>query len=333
MSTLVAYSDSEASPEEESSEEESTSQEEEEESYEEENEVSSADDVVRAVLSTLLTSVVQASVEGYREVKDSDSEVSSDSEEESTDEEGREEPAHERKLQRKPKAEEPALPPIEDLQISVPAYECVHLGQVESLVGDTAVVKGAPGKPAMDLDSVLFSEGGAPLGRVSDVFGPVIQPFYAVRFNSAEHAASKGVCVGSSVFCAPRTEHSAFVFLDQLRRMKGSDASWLNDEEPPTQCLDFSDDEQERQAKRERKQQGQGGEGQEGHSAHAGGRKRPHANSLFYRQNRRYNPRDYGPIRWNSQHLAHEQQQQQQSLPNPFAMNVTRPPPPPPPRQ
>ena len=37
-------------------------------------------------------------------------------------------------------------------------------------------------------------------------------------------------------------------------RLKGSDASWLNDREPPEALLDYSDDEQERNAKKKRQQ-------------------------------------------------------------------------------
>ncbi|XP_077999516.1 uncharacterized protein LOC144452318 [Glandiceps talaboti] len=40
-----------------------------------------------------------------------------------------------------------------------------------------------------------------------------------------------------------------YVFLQQLQQMKGSDASWKNDEEPPDEFLDYSDDEQEKEAK------------------------------------------------------------------------------------
>lgn len=35
-----------------------------------------------------------------------------------------------------------------------------------------------------------------------------------------------------------------------FRRMKGSDASWEHNNEPPVACLDYSDDEEERQARR-----------------------------------------------------------------------------------
>ena len=34
--------------------------------------------------------------------------------------------------------------------------------------------------------------------------------------------------------------------IDKLKNIKGSDASWSNDNEPPVECLDYSDDEEER---------------------------------------------------------------------------------------
>ena len=36
-------------------------------------------------------------------------------------------------------------------------------------------------------------------------------------------------------------------------RIKGSDASWENDEEPPAECVDFSDDEKERAIRAKKK--------------------------------------------------------------------------------
>ena len=51
------------------------------------------------------------------------------------------------------------------------------------------------------------------------------------------------------VYFAPRTRHTAYVFVDALFKQKGSDASWEHDQEPPEGCLDYSDDEEERRAK------------------------------------------------------------------------------------
>ncbi|KAK7865621.1 hypothetical protein R5R35_009787 [Gryllus longicercus] len=143
------------------------------------------------------------------------------------------------------------LPPIEDLHITVPESECVEIGKVLSIVDSLVVVQSIKGCPSLDLDSVLFLDNGhKALGEVFDVFGKVSEACYCVRFNSKDHALSKGVEVGMPVFYAPRTEYSKYVFLADLTRMKGSDASWAHNNEPPTRFLDYSDDEQERRARK-----------------------------------------------------------------------------------
>merc|ERR1712200_121717 len=58
---------------------------------------------------------------------------------------------------------------------------------------------------------------------------------------------------GQQIFFAPKTEHTAFVFLEQLMKMKISDASWCNDEEVPLDFQEFSDDEQESKARQRKK--------------------------------------------------------------------------------
>lgn len=146
------------------------------------------------------------------------------------------------------------LPKIEDLNITVPEEDCVKIGTIASCVQELVVIESLPGNPALDLDTVLFLDfGKRTLGHIFDVIGPVNQPIYCVRFNSAEHILEKTVSPGMSVFYAPKTEHTAYVFLEQLMKMKISDASWANDEEPPPNFLDYSDDEQERKAKQELK--------------------------------------------------------------------------------
>ncbi|ELU09547.1 hypothetical protein CAPTEDRAFT_212561 [Capitella teleta] len=66
----------------------------------------------------------------------------------------------------------------------------------------------------------------------------------------------KNLHTGTTVFyAADMSEYTHYVFLSQIQRMHGSDASWENNNEPPAQHLDYSDDEQERSAKRERVRQ------------------------------------------------------------------------------
>lgn len=271
----------------------------------------------------------QISTDSSSDSSDSSSSSDSDSSSLSSGDENEEEPETKPKLTRKPRKTKNELlpldlPPIEDLQISVPEYEAVSMGTISSVVGTLVVVKAFPNTPALDIDTVLFLDKGTKsLGRVFDTFGPVMTPYYSVRFNDPDDIGRKAIEVGSEVFCAPRTEHTSYVFIEELRKLKGSDASWRHDEEPPLKHLDFSDDEEERRAK-----------------------------NPFYRKQRRYNPAELGPIKWNSGHVQQQQpyqpqqqqqqpervmrpsaflpgqyielpqqQQQQQNLPNPFRMH------------
>lgn len=150
------------------------------------------------------------------------------------------------------------LPPIEDLAISLPAQETTKIGNIVSVVDRLVIVRALPETPAVDLDTILFLENGSKaLGRVFDVFGPVTEPHYCVRFNSAEHVRARGAAPGMDVYVAPRSKHTSYVFLSELMKIKGSDASWLNDIEPPPSQVDYSDDEEERKANRAKREQRQ----------------------------------------------------------------------------
>ncbi len=336
MSFLVSYPDSDTDEvkTEETSESEST----EEVSY-------SSADVVANVLDDIVTlAVVKREVPGmldHRDIKveyeseEEDEESSSSDDDDADDEDeddndsmedkdspikssGKEKQPNQAKKNKKKASSADCdiqLPPIEDLHISVPEEACALIGTVESIVDDLVVVKALPMTPAIDLDSVLFLDTGArPLGKVFDVLGRVNEPFYCVRFNSNDHIREKEVTVGQEVYCAPKTEHTAFIFVEQLRRMKGSDASWKDNLEPPPRFIDYSDDEEERNARKARKanKTGQNGQAQEAQqigvkrtshgNAVAASNSNSNSNNPFYRRNRHYNPRDYGPIRWNSPH-------------------------------
>lgn len=66
---------------------------------------------------------------------------------------------------------------------------------------------------------------------------------YQVRFNELYPLDPTRVQVSRSVFHVPA--RSNFVFLSQLKKWKGSDASNVHDEEPADEELEFSDDEAE----------------------------------------------------------------------------------------
>jgi len=109
-----------------------------------------------------------------------------------------------------------------------------------------------------DLDTVLFLEKGRKvLGEVFDVLGQVADPLYCVRFNSNQQILDRGIKIGDVVYCAPKTEHTQFVILSKLMQVRGSDASWEHDVEPPSRYVDYSDDDEEREARQEQRKRRQ----------------------------------------------------------------------------
>lgn len=144
-----------------------------------------------------------------------------------------------------------SLPPIENLSLKVQPTQLFHIGRISSIIDTLVVVQSFKNMPAIDLDSVLFLRDGLALGRIFDVFGQVIEPLYSVRFNSNEEIRERNIQIDSGVYIAPDLQApiTGYVFPEQLKRMKGSDASWEHDNEPPEYALDYSDDEEERTAK------------------------------------------------------------------------------------
>lgn len=146
------------------------------------------------------------------------------------------------------------LPPIEDLHITVPEQDCVELGSVSSVIEQLLLVKTIRGAPLLDIGTVLFLQKGQKvLGEVFDVLGQVADPLYCVRFNSNQQIKEKEINLGDKVYCAPRTEHTQLIILSNLTKIRGSDASWENDVEPPSKYVEYSDDEEEQAARRSRR--------------------------------------------------------------------------------
>eukprot|EP00794_Sanderia_malayensis_P011939 gene11939-13175_t len=143
------------------------------------------------------------------------------------------------------------LPDEPELKVDLPKDARLDLaGEVQSLVEQMIVIKGIKGCPALDIETIFFKENREPFGKVFDVFGPVPSPFYAIRIRKDDTMESLGLSVGEKIFYAPNYLNvTNYVFLEQLKRMKGSDASWTHDQEPPPHCVEFSDDEEEAKAK------------------------------------------------------------------------------------
>ncbi|RWS31288.1 H/ACA ribonucleoprotein complex non-core subunit NAF1-like protein [Leptotrombidium deliense] len=187
---------------------------------------------------------------------DSESDSSSSSESESSDEsECKQESSCQTKNKKIPvtKGELTVydLPPIENLNITLPVEDLDHMGRISSIIDFLVVVQSFKNKPVMNLDSVLFMKNGSPLGHVFDVFGPVVAPLYSIRFNSSQEITERNITIDAPVFYAPNYSSpiTDYVFYQQLLAAKGSDASWRHNNEPPSEFVDFSDDEEERMAK------------------------------------------------------------------------------------
>ncbi|KAI0078859.1 NAF1-domain-containing protein, partial [Panus rudis PR-1116 ss-1] len=129
------------------------------------------------------------------------------------------------------------------------------VGDIMSIVGQVVIVKGTAShvmnrasEKALDSDTLLVFEDRKVLGYVYETFGPTHQPLYQVKFNQQYPLDPEKVKVGREVFHVPA--RSKFVFVSQIKHLKGSDASNAYDEEPGEDELEFSDDEEEQAYKR-----------------------------------------------------------------------------------
>ncbi|KAF7784155.1 hypothetical protein Agabi119p4_320 [Agaricus bisporus var. burnettii] len=151
---------------------------------------------------------------------------------------------------------------VVDSIITIPELEEVgkdeeleKVGDVMSLIDNVVIVRGSPSEyfnrgseKALDSDTLLVFEDRKVMGYIYETFGPTSQPFYQVKFNQAYPLDPEKVKIGRGVFHIPRRSH--FVFVNQLKHFRGSDASNLHDEEPAEDEVEFSDDEAEAEHRR-----------------------------------------------------------------------------------
>nr|XP_033797483.1 H/ACA ribonucleoprotein complex non-core subunit NAF1 [Geotrypetes seraphini]XP_033797490.1 H/ACA ribonucleoprotein complex non-core subunit NAF1 [Geotrypetes seraphini]XP_033797501.1 H/ACA ribonucleoprotein complex non-core subunit NAF1 [Geotrypetes seraphini] len=151
------------------------------------------------------------------------------------------------------------LPLVEDLTIILPKNVGVTaIGIISNIIEQLVIIESLKDIPPLKEGSILFKEDGLAIGKIFEIFGPVSRPFYMLRFKTSERIEHKGINLHDTVYFAPSIEDfTKYIFIEQLKKQKGSDASWMNDQEPPAEALDFSDDEQEKHAKQTKKPQNQ----------------------------------------------------------------------------
>lgn len=147
------------------------------------------------------------------------------------------------------------LPAVDDLNITLPDnVEMKPFGVVTSIVDQLVIFESRFNQPVLSEGSVIFKGNRSSAGKIFDIFGPIPRPSYLLRFNSEEHIAAHGVKVEDIMYFVPNSqEFTKYLETERLKQQKGSDASWTNDDEPPPDVLDYSDDEKEREAKKQRK--------------------------------------------------------------------------------
>lgn len=135
------------------------------------------------------------------------------------------------------------LPPIENLSISVSEKDLIKIGKIKSIVDVLVVVEAETVMPPLDIDTVLFKSNGEPFGEIFDVFGPIKEPHYLIRFNSMKHIKEEGIVKDMDVYFVPDKDRklTKFVFVSELQKIPGTDASGEHDNEPPDNASDCSD--------------------------------------------------------------------------------------------
>ncbi|XP_048852414.1 H/ACA ribonucleoprotein complex non-core subunit NAF1 [Brienomyrus brachyistius] len=147
------------------------------------------------------------------------------------------------------------LPTVQDIGVILPEdTEIQPIGVISSIVEQLVIIESLKDTPPLNDDSVIFDKVRRSVGKVFEIFGPVSRPYYLLRFNSADHISEKDLNLNDTMYFAPSLkDFTDYIFTEQLKVFKGSDASWKNDQEPPPEALDFSDDEEEKMAKQKKK--------------------------------------------------------------------------------
>ncbi|KAL8985985.1 MAG: hypothetical protein Q9177_004290 [Variospora cf. flavescens] len=141
-------------------------------------------------------------------------------------------------------------------QIEVtPAMAIAELGSVEQVVENSILIKAKTSgeRQALEAGSLLCLGDRSVIGVIAEILGQVQQPYYSVRFTNSAAIVEAGIVKGTSIFNVE--QHSQYVFTQNIKAFKGSDASNIHDEEVGDDELEFSDDEAEAEHKRRVKQE------------------------------------------------------------------------------
>ncbi|KAI9176676.1 hypothetical protein LWI28_005855 [Acer negundo] len=155
----------------------------------------------------------------------------------------------------KSKNELQVLPPVPEVNVTLqPHHQMLPVGAVLSVLGAQVIVEGVEKHNPLNEGSFLWiTESRSLLGLIDEVFGPVKNPYYMVRYN-LDSEVPAGIHVGTSISFVQ--EFANHVLNDKNLYKKGYDASGDNDEEVSE--AEFSDDEKEAEYRRNLKMEKRG---------------------------------------------------------------------------
>lgn len=140
------------------------------------------------------------------------------------------------------------LPLVPKVEVHLePHHKTLPVGTISAIMGERVIVEGSVEHNPLNEGSILWiTESRSPLGIVEELFGPVKNPYYLVRYNSAEEVPA-GISAGTAI-------SSVMEFADHILNVKelctkGYDESGDNVEDQ-TDDPEFSDDEKEAEYKR-----------------------------------------------------------------------------------
>ncbi|ORZ41516.1 Gar1/Naf1 RNA binding region-domain-containing protein [Catenaria anguillulae PL171] len=144
----------------------------------------------------------------------------------------------------------PEIAPVDNVVIT-PDMPLEVAGHVHMIVQDQVIILSSqPGdQRVLDDGTVLVFDDRTVLGRLFETFGPVAKPMFSVRFASPAQINKERVVKGKTVYYVP--DLSVWALTDQLRQMRGCDASNAFDEEVGDKEMEFSDDEEEARWKKQ----------------------------------------------------------------------------------
>ncbi|KAK3389631.1 Gar1/Naf1 RNA binding region-domain-containing protein [Podospora didyma] len=163
--------------------------------------------------------------------------------------------------------------------VITPEMKIERLGIVKSIVYghsaidsvNTVVIQSdVPGElRAIDMGCVLCKEDRTVIGALADTIGKVEKPMYLVTFNSRAEIEELQLSAGTVIYYS--IDHANFIFTQELKTLKGTDASNIHDEEVAPEEMEFSDDEKEAEAKQKLKQKKRDGKPPRGGRGGRGG--------------------------------------------------------------